>query len=129
MKLSSGIVILVVGVLAGPTVWSAAQDQESAPTAEERAEQGGHGMMRGGMGHGQRGMGMMGMGMMHGSGMTGACPMMGPGVAVKVEKIKNGATLTLTSEDPKMVRRIQIHAEILRLMHELQSTEQSERGE
>ena len=64
------------------------------------------GHMQGKMG---RGMG----GMMHGRGL------MEPGVAVKVEKIKNGATITLTSEDPKQVSRIQKRAEIVRLMHEL----------
>lgn len=50
---------------------------------------------------------------MHGRGL------MEPGVAVKVEKIKNGATITFTSGDPKQVSRIQKRAEIMRLMHEL----------
>jgi hypothetical protein len=66
------------------------------------------------------GMGKTGMGMMHGSIMMGGCSMMAPGVDVKVEKIKNGATITLTSDNPRVIRRIQIHAEIVRLMHELQ---------
>jgi TusA-related sulfurtransferase len=53
----------------------------------------------------------------------GACPMIEPGVTVKVEKLKNGATITLTSDDPKVARRIQTRAEILRLMHELHEEE------
>lgn len=61
-------------------------------------------------------MGKMGPGM---GGMMHGCPMMEPGVTVKVEKIKNGATITLTSEDPRQVSRIQKRAEIMRLMHEL----------
>jgi TusA-related sulfurtransferase len=49
--------------------------------------------------------------------------MIEPGVTVKVEKLKNGATITLTSDDPKVARRIQTRAEILRLMHELHEEE------
>ena len=82
------------------------------------------------------GMGKMGMGKMHGSMMMGGnpmmmggCPMMAPSVDVKVEKIKNGATITLTSDNPRVIRRIQIHAEIMRLMHELQIDEGSKQTE
>jgi TusA-related sulfurtransferase len=78
----------------------------------------------------------MEMGKMHGSMMMGGnpmmmgvCPMMAPSVDVKVEKIKNGATITLTSDNPRVIRRIQIHAEIMRLMHELQIDQRSKQTE
>lgn len=116
MKLTNPVAVVVLGValVACTASWSRAEDKGAAG-----------GRMGGGMGMGP-GMGRMGMmhgHMMGGAGMMGGCPMMGADVAVKVEKIKNGATLTLTSDDPKVVRRIQIRAEIMRLMNELQTGE------
>jgi hypothetical protein len=74
---------------------------------------------------------MMGGGAMMGGGpmMMGGCPMMGPGISLKIEKIKNGATMTLTSDDPKVARRIQIRAEIMRLWHQLQGEEEPKQTE
>lgn len=62
--------------------------------------------------------GMMGPGMM---GMS--CPMMMPGAELKVEKLENGVSLSMTPSDPKVAARIQKRAEIMRLMHELQQDE------
>jgi hypothetical protein len=64
------------------------------------------------------GMGMMGGGMMSG-GMMGMCPgMMGAGAKMEVVKLPKGVTITLTSDDPKVVARVQKMAEGMRLMHE-----------
>jgi opacity protein-like surface antigen len=66
-----------------------------------------------GMGGGK--MGMMGMG----GGMMGMCPgMMGAGAKMEVVKLPKGVTITLTSDDPKVVARVQKMAEGMRLMHE-----------
>jgi hypothetical protein len=59
------------------------------------------------------GMGMMGMG----------CPMTAFGGELKVQKLENGASISMTSSDPKEVARIQKRAEILRLVHELRREE------
>ena len=60
-------------------------------------------------------MGMMGMG----GGMMGMCPgMMGAGAKMEVVKLPKGVTITLTSDDPKVVARVQKMAEGMRLMHE-----------
>ena len=78
------------------------------------------GMMGGGMmGKGKMG-GTMGMGMMRGSMMDG-CPMMmtEPGSEVRVKKVEDGVTITVTSTDPETASRLQKKAEIMRLMHEL----------
>jgi hypothetical protein len=78
-----------------------------------------HGMM---MGAGQAMCG----GMMPMTGMMGGpmgCPMMFRNVDVKVEKRDDGVGLILTSKDPATVRRLQKRAEIMRLMHELESEE------
>jgi hypothetical protein len=74
------------------------------------------------MGAGMMGGKMMmgGMGPMMGGGMMG-CPMMERNVVTKLEKRDDGVTITLTSKDPAVVRRLQKRAEILRLMHELQA--------
>jgi hypothetical protein len=56
--------------------------------------------------------------------MTG---LLEPGVDVKVDKLKNGATITLTSDDPKVAQRVQTRAEIMRLMHELHQQEAASR--
>jgi len=69
-----------------------------------------------------RSMGHMGQGMMGMQpGMMGGCPMMVPGAKVEVKSLDKGATITITSEDTKTARRIQLMAEMMRLMHELRS--------
>jgi hypothetical protein len=73
------------------------------------------------------GMGLMGggMGMMGcaGGGMMG-CPMALPAEAsLQVKPIDDGVTLTYTSKDPAVVKRLQKRAQIMSLMHELAQTE------
>jgi TusA-related sulfurtransferase len=134
-KPSIFIAALAFALVTGAATWTIGADTPApAPSTSSESsapERGHHGMMHGPhmgrmggpmMGGGTCGMmgpGMMGPGMC--GGMMGGCPMMGPKVDVKVEKTKNGATISLTSDDPKVVRRIQAHAEIMRLMHELGS--------
>ena len=70
----------------------------------------------------QRNMGGTGEGMMGTqSGMMDFCPMMVPGAKVEVKSIEHGATITITNEDAKSARRIQLMTEMMRLMHELRS--------
>src|SRR5262245_51521418 len=67
----------------------------------------GMGMMGGGMGMMGGGMGMMGGGM---------CSLMGgAGTKVAVKNIDKGVTITLTSNDPATVTRLQKMAEATRL--------------
>ena len=69
-----------------------------------------HGMMGGGMGMMGGGMGMMGAGM---------CSVIGgAGTKVVVKNVDKGVTITLTSNDPATVTRLQKMAEAMRLMHE-----------
>jgi hypothetical protein len=64
---------------------------------------------------GGEGMGMMGGGMMGGM----MCPgMMGAAAKLEVTKLAKGVTITITSDDPKVVARVQKMAEGMRLMHE-----------
>lgn len=56
-------------------------------------------------------MGMMGGGM-------GMCPMMAPDSKVEVKNLKNGVTITLTSDKPEDAVRLQKMAEGMRLMRE-----------
>jgi hypothetical protein len=72
-------------------------------------------MGNGMMGGGGAGNGMMGGGMM-GGGMMGM--MLGIGAKLDVKKIPKGVTVTITSDDAKVVARVQKMAEAMRLMHE-----------
>jgi hypothetical protein len=117
------VLILAVGVLA-----AARAETPSGGASDPKAR--GPMMGPGMMGHDMMGPGMMGpgmgRGMMGGMGMgMGGCPMLMPGIDVKVEKLKNGATLSMTSDDPKLAARIQKRAEIARLMHELAQEEET----
>lgn len=98
---------------------SGAAQQSAQPSSMGRGMQGG--MM--GMGMMSQGkMGGMGQGMMGmQSGMMDFCPMMTPGAKVEVKSIEHGATITITGEDAKSARRIQLMAEMMRLMHELRN--------
>lgn len=76
--------------------------------------------MQGGMmGQRMRGMPRGAMGM--GPEMMRLCPLMLPGTAVEVKDIDHGATITITSDDAKTARRIQLLAEMMRDMKELRS--------
>jgi TusA-related sulfurtransferase len=122
------IIALAAVLVCGVVARSHGEEQRKGASAGAEEQ-----MMMGGKGMGQSGMcgQMMGGGSMMGGGpmMMGGCPMMAPGVTLKVDKIKNGATITLTSDDPKVVRRIQTRAEIMRLMHQLQSEEEPKQSE
>jgi hypothetical protein len=78
------------------------------------------------MGHDGKaqGMGKMGHGqMMEGGHMMGQCSgMFGPGAKVEVKKQAKGVTVTVTSDDPKVVARIQNMAEGMKRMHEAKSS-------
>ncbi len=63
----------------------------------------------------------MGGGMM-GGGM-GPMMMGGPGTKMAVKNIDKGVTITLTSNDPPAVARLQKMAEAMRLMHEAMTPE------
>ena len=107
-KIVLALVVALAVVIGAASAWSRDSHDPEGPMAKGSDPMCGH--MAGKMGPGMGGM-------MHGRGL------MEPGVMVKVEKIKNGATITLTSEDLKQVRRIQKRAEIMRLMHELHEEE------
>jgi hypothetical protein len=126
---AAALALLATGLIFGSTL---ALAQKSEPAPEKPAEwtcphgencpMGGPGMGRGmGMGPGM-GMGR-GMGPGPGAGGMGFCPMMMQDATVKVQNRDDGVTLTLTSSDPKVVRRLQKRAEILRLMNELEQEE------
>lgn len=100
---TSAVAFLALAMAVGGGV--AAQGQRPGPMGPH--------MMSGGPEMMGRGMGMMGMG----------CPMMTFGAELKVQKLENGVSITMTSSDPKQVARIQKRAEILRLVHELQQEE------
>jgi hypothetical protein len=61
-------------------------------------------------------------GMMEGGGMMGMMEMppgmLGAGAKVEVTKQGKGVTITITSDDAKVVARVQKMAEAMRLMHE-----------
>jgi TusA-related sulfurtransferase len=63
---------------------------------------------------------MEGGGMMGGGNMMGGmCPgMLNADAKLEVTKLPKGATISITSDDPKVVARIQKMAEGMRLMHE-----------
>jgi hypothetical protein len=79
----------------------------------------GEGMMGGGMmGAGDRGMGSGG-GMKGGCGMMALCPgMLGNAAKFEVTKQAKGVTISITSDDPKVVARMQKMAEGMRHKHE-----------
>ena len=55
-------------------------------------------------------------------GGMGFCPMMGgPDAKVEVKKLPKGVSITITSDDPRAVLRIQKMGEAMRLMHEAES--------
>jgi len=117
-----GATLMGAGLVAAqaPTPAPKAQDPHAAHHATGTAgpakskADGDAGMANGGMG--MMGGGMMGGGMM-GGGMM--CPgMMGASAKMEVVKLPKGVTITLTSDDPKVVARVQKMAEGMRLMHE-----------
>jgi TusA-related sulfurtransferase len=75
--------------------------QEHAARCSARHEKGEAGVGCAKMGHGMRG---------HATPMDGA--------KVEVKSLPNGATITITSEDPEVVKAIQAHAEGCSAMHE-----------
>lgn len=124
MKHKTLLIALAICVGLGAAAFAVARAQQPAPSGPDKPAMCpcmGQGMQHGMMG----GRGMPGgMGkmderqpphrMMH-------CPMMVPGAKVEVKSIDKGATITITSEDAKSARRIQKMAEMMRLMHELES--------
>jgi hypothetical protein len=89
-------------VAAQPKDEHAAHHPDKAPSAANKGKAG------------NEGMGMMGAGMMGGM----MCPGMAGGAKLEVAKLPKGVTLTFTSDDPKVVARLQKMAEGMRLMHE-----------
>jgi hypothetical protein len=117
--------VLGAGVLAGGFV--AAQTPPAKPDdhAAHHPDKGGAKKPEpkaGGMGMGKgMGHGMMGDGMKEG-GMMGMCPgKIDPAAKVEVTKLAKGVTISITSDDPKVVTRVQKMAEAMRLMHEANS--------
>ena len=62
-----------------------------------------------------------GHGMMMGGDMMGMCPMMAKDAKVEVKNLAKGASITITSDDPKVVARVQKMAEEMRSMHEVKA--------
>jgi hypothetical protein len=108
--------LMGAGLVAAQAPSPKAQDPHAGHHAEAAAPAAGKGKGpkdEPGMADGK--MGMMGMG----GGMMGMCPgMMGAGAKMEVVKLPKGVTITLTSDDPKVVARVQKMAEGMRLMHE-----------
>ena len=133
MKRNSVIFLVALFIGLSGAAIGIAHAQQTAPKAPGastpacpcmQAGTAGPDQMGGMMGQGMMGRGMMGMqagraGMQ--PGMMGMCPMMVPGAKVEVKSIANGAVITITSADAKAARRIQIMAEMMRLMQELRS--------
>ena len=105
--------------------------QTSGPSTD--ADHAGHhpekaapmGSPQGGMGSGAMGNGMMGGGMMGGAGMGNGMMgggmmgmMLGTGTKLDVKKVPKGVSMTITSDDSRVVARVQKMAEAMRLMHE-----------
>ena len=113
---------VMMAVLAGAG-WALAETPAPAkPATMPSHEAGACPMMGGGMmGGGMMGGGMMGGGMM-GGGM-GPMMMGGPGTKVAVKNVDKGVTITMTSNDPAAVVRLQKMAEAMRLMHEAMTPE------
>jgi hypothetical protein len=86
---------------------------QDAKKSDGMNHDGASGMGKGNMGHG------MGGGMMDGGGMMSMCPgMLGDAAKVEVTKLAKGVTISITSDDAKVVARVQKMAEAMRLMHE-----------
>jgi len=117
---------LVLGGIVIAGGFAHGQGGSSDPTPDSRQMPSRHSMMGGdkmtSMGPGMSMGAAMGMG--PGMGMGGGCPMMMPDTDISVQKLPNGASISVTSNNPKVVSRIQKRAEIARLMHELQQEEQ-----
>jgi hypothetical protein len=103
----------VAAQTSGPTI----DVDHAAHHPEKAAPMGGPqgGMGSGAMGNGMMGGGGIGNGMM-GGGMMGM--MLGTGAKLDVKKVPKGVSMTITSDDPKVVARVQKMAEAMRLMHE-----------
>ncbi len=123
MKHKTLLVVLAICVGLGAAAFAVARAQQPAPPADKPA-------MCPCMGEGMHHGPMAGRGMAGGMGMMGDvqpqhrmmhCPMMVPGAKVEVKTTDKGATITITSEDAKSARRIQKMAEMMRLMHELET--------
>lgn len=116
-----GLALLGGGLVAAQTP-SAKPDDHAAHHPDQAAPKakttpGQHKMKGGDM----KGGGMMGEGMM-GGGMMGMCPgMLGGAGKVDVTKTAKGVTISITSDDPKVVARAQKMAEAMKLMHEAQA--------
>jgi hypothetical protein len=111
-----GLALLGGGLVAAQTP-SAKPDEHSAHHPEQAPPKAkatpGQRKMKGGD--------MMGGGMM-GGGMMGMCPgMLGGAGKVDVTKTAKGVTISITSDDPKVVARAQKMAEAMKLMHEAQA--------
>ncbi len=124
MKHKTLLFALAIFVGLGAAAFAVARAQQPAPPGPDKPAM--CPCMSQGMQHGMMG----GRGMLGGMGMTGEmqpphrmmhCPMMVPGAKVEVKTFDKGATITITSEDAKSARRIQKMAEMMRLMHELES--------
>lgn len=139
MKVRVGV--LVIALAAVFVVSSYTRSEESSGTSgSTRATAPAETTSQSAMGPGMMGCKGMGMGMMSGSmpgmgmmhmpmmGMMGGCPMMERGAKLEIEKVQNGVKLTITSNDPKVARRIQTRAEIMRLMRELNEGEAGDVG-
>ncbi len=123
MKHKTLLVVLAICVGLGAAAFAVARAQQPAPPADKPAMCPcmGEGMQHGMMGG--RGMpgGMGRMGEMQAPQRMMHCPMMVPGAKVEIKSTDKGATITITSDDAKAARRIQKMAEMMRLMHELES--------
>ena len=133
MKRKTAILLVALFIGLGGVALGIAHAQQAAPRAPGastpacpcmQAGTAGSGQMGGMMRQGMMGRGMMGMqagraGMR--PGMMGMCPMMVPGAKVEVKSIAGGAVITVTGADAKAARRIQIMAQMMRLMQELRN--------
>ncbi len=121
MMIRSLAVLVLAGVLGAGIALAETAPEPKAPGGPMMGHAMGphaHGMMGGGQAMCGGTMPMMGM-----MGGPMSCPMMLRNVDVKVEKRDDGVGVILTSKDPSTVRRLQKRAEIMRLMHELESEE------
>jgi TusA-related sulfurtransferase len=124
MKSKALLITLALSLGLGVAAFAVALAQQPAPAAPAKpaiCPCMGEGMQHGMMG----GQGMMGgMGRMDGMQPQHRmmhCPMMVPGAKVEIKSTDKGATITITSDDAKAARRIQKMAEMMRLMHELET--------
>ncbi len=93
----------VAALLAGGTFWAA------MAWAETNAQgQAGHGMKM------ESSTAMPGHGDTKEPGHVVGCPMVLENTAVDIKNIEKGAVITITSNDPKVVKEIQQHAQIMK---------------